>query len=159
MTDIEPEPTEGRRPKLVFRQSQFSPFGRLPRRRFFVLAGLTLLAEAALSASPFAGGAVAVGLCAMPFMIRRMHDAGRTGWWLAIWLAAEMALLFWWVGATLFDTAINRTTSFPTDARLIGGMLGLQALCFAAVGALRPQPDANCFGPATSADGWAAPFR
>ncbi len=110
--------------------------GRANRREFWLMIAIVLaLSFTALSLIP---GLQTAGTVAVTFaQIRRLHDLGRTGWWVAAILGLQLVAV---VG--LFAAGL------PEDTILLLGTVVSVVPPIVILGAIAGQPFENRFGPA-----------
>jgi uncharacterized membrane protein YhaH (DUF805 family) len=134
------------RSTIAWAWAPFSFKGRIGRKQYWirtllyllVLGGLLLIALAALNYNPpdtiTVRTVVSTG-------VRRLHDRGKSGWWLFLYYFAPSQLLktstsLWHGGALIIPLAVG--------AVLIWGLIDL--------GVLRGEPGDNVYGPNPSSE-------
>jgi uncharacterized membrane protein YhaH (DUF805 family) len=108
--------------------------GRASRREYWVMVAIVLLLS--LTASYIVPAVQTGGVVAITFaQIRRLHDLGRTGWWIAAMVGLQLLL----AGAAI-------VLELPDESlELAIGLLTLLPIVL--LGALPGQPMENRFGP------------
>ena len=110
--------------------------GRANRREYWLMIGVLLAAS--FTAAYVAPAVQTAGTVAVTFaQIRRLHDLGRTGWWVVAILGLQVVAVF-----ALF------AASLPEDSILTIGNLISVLPPIVILGAIPGQPFENRFGPA-----------
>ncbi|MFF0723647.1 DUF805 domain-containing protein [Streptomyces sp. NPDC004134] len=82
--------------------------GRAGRREYWSFFLLTLIPAVALMAARELSGSLAVSLATSTYLlatfppwlavnVRRLHDSGRSGWWLLLWFAGPVGWIVYFV--------------------------------------------------------------
>lgn len=125
--------------------------GRTPRPDYWVFAGFLFVAQvlsffvAPIVAALFAAGTVVPGVSAA---VRRLHDAGRSGWWLVLPAVAVPGWLLVWIASAAAAMAVrvdrlDNDIYFLTASAIMLVVVTITVFWLAAPS----EPGANAYGP------------
>lgn len=129
----------------------FAFSGRAARPEYWLFAGFLFVAQilsffvAPFMAAAFALATVTPGLSAA---VRRMHDAGRSGWWLILPALVIPAWLLVWIASAAAALAVKVDTLDNDIYFLTASAIMLAVVTLTVIWLTAPsQPGANRYGP------------
>lgn len=132
-------------------QKYFVFSGRASRPEYWIFAGFLFLAQifsfviAHIVAGIFALATVTPGLSAA---VRRMHDAGRSGWWLVLPAVVVPAWLLVWIASAAAAMAVRVDTLDNDIYFLTASAVMLVVVVITLIWLAAPsQPGSNRYGP------------
>ena len=143
-----------------FKTAMFQFEGRLRRSHFWISWGILFAAGFVLGLIPFIGSVIGLALIypQIAVQVKRLHDMGRSGWWVVAPFAANIVLGIVAVFAIMGNVAMNSQAlenEDPAAMMAMFGSIGGIVLLFLVInlgwllwiGIVDSQPGRNKYGP------------